>query len=202
MTTIHPTLTPWLAGLRGLGRPASRSGPGGFGLFFKPSADGFTRHSKRAFQPAQGATFFVGVENPRFFGVTVTGCRGIFAAHTLAVATPEPLFLIAREPVTNKLFAFTKPAFECDCNHKQDCARSNLTYPLPLPRGLRSGVRRCGVQHPLQVAQLMRQTQLKDLRRRFQLGAKTIAHLDFCPRLVHHCGDDRRAATRREMMID
>ena len=132
MTTIHPTLTPWLAGLRGLGRPASRSGPGGFGLFFKPSADGFTRHSKRAFQPAQGATFCVGVENPRFFGVTVTGCRGIFAAHTLAVATPEPLFLIAREPVTNKLFAFTKPAFECDRNHKQHCARSNLTYPLPV----------------------------------------------------------------------
>ena len=45
--------------------------------------------------------------------------------------------------------------------------------------GLRPGVLGFGVQHALQVAQLMRQTQLKDWGRRFQLRTETVTDPDF-----------------------
>lgn len=69
-------------------------------------------------------------------------------------------------------------------------------------RGLRPGVRRFRVQHALQVAQLMRQTQLKDVCRGFELGAETITDPDFDGGLAHDFGNHRRPATGGEIMID
>lgn len=69
-------------------------------------------------------------------------------------------------------------------------------------RGAGPGVRRFRVQHAFEVAQLMRQTQLKDLRRSLELRAETIAHPDRHCGVAHNVVQHRRPATGREMMID
>ena len=71
-----------------------------------------------------------------------------------------------------------------------------------LLHGLRPSVLGVGVQHPLQVAQLMRQAQLKDPCGRFELRAETITDPNLHRGVAHQVGQHCCATTRGQMMIN
>ena len=107
------------------------STPGVQLLFFKPLADGITRHTEGALQTTLGTTFFIGTENlfALLCGVTI-GLRVLTAA-ALTIFTPETLYTIAGVAVSHQMFTIAVTTFEGDDNHAQYLLSSHPTCPLP-----------------------------------------------------------------------